>query len=146
MLSQRVYGDPAVYARYYVVQAGHGLEGFRGDEYMYGAGLAGLFRGLFRRAVPLFRKGIELVKPHVKNAARNIAKDALASVSTAVMDRLSRAPQEQEGSGLVYVAKKTRKRKRRLKTTFPPLLMDKRAVRKRRRGQKSVRRSADDIF
>lgn len=146
-MSKRVYADPDIYTRYYVTQAGHGLEAFHGDEYMYGAGFAGLFRGLFRRAVPLIRRGLELVKPHVKNAARGIAKDALTSVSSAVMDRITRSEHDQKGSGVVYINRKPCKGKRRYDTAFPPPPhSNKKTKRKKNRGQKTTRRSPGDIF
>lgn len=145
MLPKNVYSDPEIYIRYYLNQAGHGLEGFHGAEFMHGAGLAGIFRGLFRRAVPLLRRGLEFVKPHVKTAARNIAKDAVTSVSTAVMDRINRQSQPQEGSGVVYIHKKPRKRKRTKSRIFHPLL-NKTGPPKIRKRQKSTGRSLSDIF
>ena len=146
MLSQRVYGDPDAYTHYYITQAGHGLDGFHGTEFMHGSGLAGLFRGLFRRVVPLFKKGVELVKPHVKTAARNIAKDVVTTASTAVMDRINRSTQGQAGSGVVQIRKKTRKRKRERAAIVLPTFMNKVSQPKRRRRQKTRSRSPRDIF
>lgn len=48
--------NTADYVDYYRSQAGGGLPGYSGGAVMYGAGLRGLFRGLFRMAIPLLKK------------------------------------------------------------------------------------------
>ncbi len=48
--------NAADYIDYYRNQAGGGLPGYAGGAVMYGAGLGGLFRGLFRLAVPLLKR------------------------------------------------------------------------------------------
>ncbi len=45
--------NAADYVDYYRNQASGGLPGYAGGAVMYGAGLGGLFRGLFRLAVSL---------------------------------------------------------------------------------------------
>ena len=61
--------NPQTYIDYYVAQAGNGLPGFQGAPTMYGSGLGGLFRGLFRMAIPFLKKGFSIAKPHLKTAA-----------------------------------------------------------------------------
>ncbi len=46
---------------------------------MYGAGIGGIFKALFRTALPLcvhypLKRGFSIAKPHLKAAAKNIAK------------------------------------------------------------------------
>ena len=72
--------DPQRYVAYYHNQAGGYLPGFSGASSMYGAGLGGLFRGLFRMAMPLLKKGIGIAKPHLKAAAKNIVSDVISKV------------------------------------------------------------------
>lgn len=67
--------NPDRYVAYYKSQAGHGIPGYSGGAVMYGAGLGGIFRGLFRFAAPLLRKGLNIAKPHLKTAAKNIVTD-----------------------------------------------------------------------
>ena len=96
------YGDPALFRSYYQSQAGNGLPGFHGAPVMYGRGVGGIFQHLFRLAVPLFRKGVDVVKPHLKTAARNIAHDVVGRVTHSVMKKI--APQE--GSGFLYLKRR----------------------------------------
>ncbi len=83
---------------------------------MYGAGLGGLFRGLFRLAVPLLKRGFSIAKPHLKSAAKNIATDVVSNVMSRSYNDNSKA---QDGSGLMVMARK--------RTSKPPGI--------RRRGQ-----------
>lgn len=86
--------NPDRYIAYYKNQAGHGIPGYSGGAVMYGAGLGGIFRGLFRFAAPLLRKGFNIARPHLKTAAKNIVTDVFSKpVSTH-----SKTPQG--GSGL----------------------------------------------
>ena len=101
----KTYGDPAVYRNYYKAQAGYALPGYHGTPVMYGAGLGGIFRSLFRKAIPLLRRGIEIIKPHAKNAARNIAKDVIGHVTQEVLSRVN-TPSPQDGSGLMYIKRR----------------------------------------
>ncbi len=68
---------------------------------MYGAGLGGLFRGLFRMAVPLLKRGFSFAKPHLKSAAKNIVSDVVSKVLTR-----SHSDKAQDGSGLMVMARK----------------------------------------
>lgn len=93
----------ADYIDYYRNQAGGGLPGYAGGAVMYGAGLGGLFRGLFRMAVPLLKKGFNIAKPHLKAAAKNIVSDI---VSNAMTRSYNGDPKAQDGSGLMVMARK----------------------------------------
>ncbi len=68
---------------------------------MYGAGLGGLFRGLFRMAVPLLKRGFSFAKPHLKSAAKNIVSDVVSNVLMR-----SHSDKAQDGSGLMVMARK----------------------------------------
>lgn len=85
----------AKYVRYYLNQAGGELGGYISTSMQYGAGLGGLFRSLFRFAVPLFRKGVSIVKPHLKTAASGIVSDVVSNITKP-------ATTKQDGNG-VYV-------------------------------------------
>ncbi len=93
--------DTADYVSYYQNQAGCGLPGYSGSGVMYGAGLGGLFRGLFRMAVPLLKRGFSFAKPHLKSAAKNIVSDVVSNVLTR-----SHSDKAQDGSGLMVMARK----------------------------------------
>ena len=93
--------DPRRYVDYYTTQAGSGLPAFIGSQ--SGNGLGGLFRGLLRMAVPLFKRGFSIAKPHLKNAAKHIVSDVVSNVMT----KYSR---DQDGSGLMVMARGKRKR------------------------------------
>lgn len=67
-------GEINDYVNYYQNQAGGGLLGYAGGAVMYGSGLGGLFRGLFRMAVPLLKTGFNIAKPHLKMAAKNMGR------------------------------------------------------------------------
>lgn len=138
MVVIKEHGSPQDYVAYYRAQAGAGLAGFRGTPVMYGTGLGGLFRGLFRKAMPLLRKGLEIVKPHVKSAAKNIVRDMAGQLVSRVVGG------GQEGAGLVVARKNyalgpptpSKKRKN----------VRKRHHTKRKRAQKRKRCDSRDIF
>lgn len=102
MVIVKNYGDPTMLKRYYQTQAGYGLPGFHGAPVMYGAGVGGIFRRLFRMAVPLFKKGVDIAKPHLKTAARNIAQDVVSRVSQGIMNKVV----PQQGSGFMYLKRR----------------------------------------
>lgn len=56
------------YIAYYTAQAGGDLPGYSGLS-SQDKGLGGIFRGLFRLAFPLLKKGITVATPHLKTAA-----------------------------------------------------------------------------
>nr|DAC81254.1 TPA_asm: cupiennin [Astyanax tetra cavefish adintovirus] len=98
------YIDPQTYVDYYKHQAGNGLPGFHGTPTMYGSGFGGIFKALFRMAVPLIKRGITIVKPHLKTAAKGIVTDVVSNIVS------NRASQKQEGSGLAAITRKNTRR------------------------------------
>lgn len=96
--------DDARYMTYYMNQAGGELPGFIGSSTQYGNGLGGIFRGLLRMAVPLFKKGFSIAKPHLKNAAVNIVGDMASNIARSAVSR------RQEGNGLMVIRKRPSKR------------------------------------
>ena len=88
------------YTDYYAQQAGRGLPGFVGAPTQYGNGLGGVFRSLFRFAMPLLRGGFNMAKPHLKTAAKNIVGDVVSHLVNRTTSGTTRS--EQEGSGLMY--------------------------------------------
>ena len=135
MVIMKAYGDPSMYRDYYRNQAGYGAPPyFQGAPVMYGAGLGFFFRSLFRRAMPFLRRGYEIAKPHVKAAASNIAQDVVGSVTSAVVERMNKQPQE--GAGLVYRARPSIKRKRRASRRRGPPMPYKKRKRSSKRAHK----------
>ncbi len=71
---------------------------------MYGSGIGGIFKALFRTALPLLKRGFSIVKPHLKTAARNIASGVVTSA-------LSRSYNDadnnhgQNGNGLMVMSR-----------------------------------------
>lgn len=94
--------DPGRYVAYYQNQAGNGLPGYAGGGVMYGAGLGGLFRGLFRMAVPLLKRGFSIARPHLKSAAKNILSDVVSNTLTHSFNN----NHAQDGSGLMVMSRK----------------------------------------
>ncbi len=120
--------NAADYVDYYRNQAGGGLPGYAGGAVMYGAGLGGLFRGLFRLAVPLLKRGFSIAKPHLKSAAKNIATDVVSNVMSRAYNDNSKA---QDGSGLMVMARK--------RTSKPPGIRRRgQTIKKTKRGPKKV--------
>jgi hypothetical protein len=108
---------------YYLDQAGGNYSYFKGAARQRGYGLGGMFKSMFKYLIPLFRthalpvikKGAEIVGTEAVKAASNIAtdtikgrniRDAFQEHSTSAIDNLSNQAQAklQSGSG--------RKRKR----------------------------------
>ena len=125
------------------------MPGFTGGTTMYGAGLGGLFRGLFRMAMPLLRKGIGIAKPHLKAAAKNIVGDVISRVVNHHGD------QTQDGSGMLVMSRTRSKRPpgvRRVSTTIKNKgKPKKRSVTKRKtpgaqRRSASVKKKFKNIF
>lgn len=113
--------DPARYIDYYKNQAGGVLPGYVGGHAMYGAGIGGIFRNLFRMAVPFFKTGFSIAKPHLKAAAKNIVGDI---VNRSMLNN-------QDGSGAFVMARNIVKRppgKRRSKTSTKPKRKTKKRV------------------
>ena len=96
--------DDARYMSYYMKQAGGELPGFIGASTQYGNGLGGIFRSLFRMALPLLKSGFSLAKPHLKTAATNIAGDVVSNITRNTLLK------QQDGSGLVVYSRRPLKR------------------------------------
>lgn len=134
------------YVAYYTAQAGGDLPGYSGLGAQYGAGLGGIFRGLFRLAFPLLKKGFTFAAPHLKTAAKNIATDVITNVIN----------RRQEGSGIVAVAPRPIKRppgkrgssppKRRSRTTNKKTHTKTRKNIKARSSKSTKRQKTRDIF
>ena len=96
--------DDARYMSYYMNQAGGDLPGFIGASTQYGNGLGGIFRSLFRMALPLLKSGFSLAKPHLRTAATNIAGDVALNIARNTMSR------HQDGSGMLVYSRRPLKR------------------------------------
>ncbi len=96
--------DDTRYISYYMNQAGGELPGFVGTSTQYGHGLGGIFRNLFRMAVPLLKRGFNLAKPHLKTAATNIVGDVVSNIVRNMTTK------QQEGNGLMVYTKRPAKR------------------------------------
>jgi hypothetical protein len=113
--------DPNRYVSYYVDQVGNGLPGYHGAPTMYGSGIGGIFRNLFRMVLPFMKRGFSIAKPHLKSAAKNIVSEVVANAMTR---RASPEVEHQEGSGLMILSRRPKKR--------PPGLRRRPAPKKRR--------------
>ena len=103
MMRKAYTSDDGRYMHYYMNQAGGELPGFIGSSTQYGHGLGGIFRNLFRMAVPLLKKGFNIAKPHLKTAASGFIGDVVTNVRNAVASR-------QQGNGLMVYRRKALKR------------------------------------
>ncbi len=69
---------------------------------MYGASIGGIFKALFRTALPLLKRGFSIAKPHLKTAARNIASNVVTSaLSRSYNDTNNNG---QNGNGLMVMS------------------------------------------
>ena len=143
MVILKSYGDPDLYRNYYKNQAGYALPGYHGAPVMYGAGVGGIFRSLFRKAVPLLRRRFELIKPHVKTAARNIAKDVVGHVSEAVLNKVTPLG-PQEGSGLMYLKRQrgVKRKASHVRLIGPPKPLKRKAVKRQQPQKRKAKRRA----
>ena len=70
--------DDGLYDNYYLGQVGSGGAAFAGARYQRGHGLGGIFRGLFRAATPMLKRGaIALGKQIIRSGGR-VARDVAA--------------------------------------------------------------------
>ena len=67
--------NPTVYRQHYQNQVGRALPAFKGSRIQHGHGLGSFLGGLARKALPLLASGVKMAAPHLKRAAKNIAKD-----------------------------------------------------------------------
>ncbi len=97
--------DPELYVAYYRSQAGNGLPGYAGGPVMYGGGIGGIFKALFRTALPLLKRGFSIVKPHLKTAVRNIASDVVTSALSRSYNDANNNNNGQNGNGLMVMSR-----------------------------------------
>lgn len=119
--------DDTRYMSYYLNQAGGDLPGFIGASTQYGQGLGGIFRTLFRMAVPLLKRGFNIAKPHLKTAATGIMGDVVSNITKSSVSR------KQEGNGLVVYTRRPIKR--------PPSTARARSVSKKRKTTCKTKRT-----
>lgn len=141
--------DPERYVSYYQNQAGGRMPGYAGSPTMYGAGFGGIFRNLFRMAIPLLKSGFNMAKPHLKTAAKNIVSDVVSKGLTRMMAH------NQDGSGMLVMARKSAKRppgKRRgrpakkTKRDVKKHIVSKRKTKGRQSTTTSCRKAINTIF
>lgn len=60
---------------YYTHQSGSGLNYYQGSSFQRGYGFGGLFRSLFRAAVPLFKSGAKAVGKQLFHSGVNVLSD-----------------------------------------------------------------------
>ena len=113
--------DENKYVQYYLNQAGSGLPGYEGSSTQYGAGIGGMFRSLFRMAIPLFRRGVSIAKPHLKTAAKHIIGDVMTNIAHAA------STPKQQGAGMRVYARRA--------TKYPPIGCGRTRAPARRRKQ-----------
>lgn len=99
--------DQHRFVSYYTSQAGHGLPGFVGAPMMYGKGFGSMLSRAFRFVLPFLKRGATLAKPHLSTAAKGIASDVVSAVTTRLMKGAER---KQEGSGIIHLSRRKRKR------------------------------------
>ena len=106
------------FVNYYVNQAGAGsLNGFVGAPVIYGRGLGAVLGRAFRFVLPFLKQGANIVKPHLKSAAKGIAADVVGTVTNRLMNQNA---QRQEGSGLPRLARRKGKRPARALSDHVP--------------------------
>ena len=115
------------YDQYYVNQVGSGMPVYRGSPVLQrGYGLGGLLGGLFRRAMPLLKKGAAMVGKQVLRTGMDIADDVMSgqNIKTAAKRRVKaggkqlgtdvlRRVQTGKGRGRIRMNKPTQKNKKR---------------------------------
>lgn len=72
--------------KYYIDQAS-GIAHFSGPHSQRGHGLGGIFKSLFRAAVPLFKKAAPIVKAAAKTVAKEAARTGLNVIDDVMHDQ-----------------------------------------------------------
>lgn len=75
---------------------------------MYGVGIVAKLHTLFRKAALLLKRGLGIVKPHLRSATQDISRNMFGHVSKVILDNLE-TPENQEVSGLAYIKRKSLK-------------------------------------
>lgn len=136
--------DSQRFVNYYVNQAGNGsLRGFQGVPVMYGRGLGSILSRAFRYILPFLKQGYNIFKPHLKTATKGIASDVVGAVTSKIINSGNRQ-QSQEGSGLLRITRKKRKKS----TASLPRIISKNKKRKTPRNIRTARNHllGRDIF
>ena len=102
-----------LFDRYYSNQAGSGggVDVFRGTRMQKGHGLGGLFRGLFKSAMPLLKSGMKAAAPMLKRGAKTLGKQVLDSGMNLAGDLLDGESIKSSARKRVLEAKNQLKRK-----------------------------------
>ena len=75
---RKQYVDDGLYDSYYLGQVGSGGAAFAGARYQRGHGLGGIFRGLFRAATPLLKRGAMVLGKQIIRSGGRVARDVAA--------------------------------------------------------------------
>lgn len=80
---------------YYTQQIGNGLNHYQGVPFQRGYGFGGIFRSLFRAAVPLFRSGAKAVGKQLFHSGLDVLNDVSGgdNIKVAAKRRLKEAGQ-----------------------------------------------------
>ena len=70
---RKQYVDDGMYDNYYLGQVGSGGSAFAGDSYQRGHGIGGIFRGLFRAATPLLKRGVMAIGKQIIRSGGRVA-------------------------------------------------------------------------
>lgn len=139
--------DEAMLTRYYMNQAGSGIEVYRGVGYQKGYGVGSFLGGLFRSVLPLLRKGGKVLGNELLNTAFNVLGDVKnngKSFESSLKDRGSetisnlkrRALDSMNGGGLKRMYK-SKTRQCRTKSRQSQSLTRKSAGKKKNKSKKS---------
>ena len=132
----------AQYRQYYRQQRGDGLPVFTGYRGQKGHGLGSLLGGLFRRAVPMLKKGLATFGKHALKTGLEIANDVVAgenvkdSAKRRVVEGIKRVVRPES-----FISQSGRGRKR---TSTPRKISKKRKVTKRNRATQKRKKSSFD--
>ena len=104
---------------YYTQQLGSGLNYYQGVPFQKGYGISGLFRSLFRAAVPLFKSGAKAIGKQLFHSGVDVLKDITKGedIKVAAKQRLKQAGQQLTDKAadkmktMIGSGKKSKKRK-----------------------------------
>lgn len=82
-----------LYTKYYIDQAGSGLNVFRGARSQRGYGIGNFFKSLFRAAIPLFKSGARAIGHEALETGRHFLEDVAENkpIRQAIKTRLREA-------------------------------------------------------
>ena len=82
--------DPTLHRNHFLHQVGGDLPGFKGARMQYGDGIGSFLGVLARKAIPLIKAGAKIVAPHLKKAAKDVAKDMTGRVAQHVVGTINK--------------------------------------------------------